>query len=226
MKINKIISFICAFCLLLCVVLSTIDFWCFNRDFYQNEYSKLNTASEIKISEEDLDKATDVLLSYLKDKNKTLDISANINGVNREIFNDREKAHMVDVRDLYLNVITLRNISFFIYLICMFVLAFRKDFSYLYLSYKKAFLAFGFIFLMIGIFCLIDFDGFWLNFHYIFFPDNDLWLLNPKTDILIMMVPEKFFFDLCISIVSSIVILLFGFMFIIKYLDKKVFNHD
>ena len=96
------------------MVLSTIDFWCFNRDFYQNEYSKLNTASEIKISEEDLDKATDVLLSYLKDRNKTLDISANIDGVNREIFNDREKAHMVDVRDLYLNVITLRNISFFV----------------------------------------------------------------------------------------------------------------
>ena len=39
-------------------------------------------------------------------------------------------------------------------------------------------------------------------FHHIFFR-NDLWLLDPNTDILIMMVPETFFFHLVFRILGG-----------------------
>ena len=213
------------FCLILTSFLTCIDFWCFNDSFYKNEYSKLDTANDIGMSSKDLDKATDVLLGYLKEKYETLDVSANIGGTNREVFNEREKAHMLDVLALYKNVKVVRNVSFIIYLIAFIYICFTGSCKYIFKEYKNALKVFGFIIGFILVFCLIDFDGFWTNFHHVFFPNNDLWLLNPKTDILIMMVPERFFFDLCISIIVSIIIFLAFLYFILKILDKRSFNN-
>ncbi len=212
------------FCLILCAFLSCIDYWCFSDSFYQNEYLKLDTANDIGMSISDLNKTTDVLLGYLQDKYQTLDTDANVNGMDREVFNDREKAHMVDVKNLYQNVLVVRNVAFVVYLLTFVYVCFTDNKKYIFSSYKKSLAIFGFIIGFILLFCLIDFDGFWTNFHHIFFPNNDLWLLDPRTDILIMMVPEQFFFDLCISIIVSIIVFLGGVYFLFKHLDRKVFN--
>jgi integral membrane protein (TIGR01906 family) len=45
-----------------------------------------------------------------------------------------------------------------------------------------------------------NFTLYWDYFHYIFF-DNDLWQLDPRTDVLIQMVPEEFFYDLVVRII-------------------------
>ena len=42
---------------------------------------------------------------------------------------------------------------------------------------------------------LIDFDGLFVTFHRIAFT-NDGWLLNPRTDLLIRLMPESFFIRL------------------------------
>ena len=42
---------------------------------------------------------------------------------------------------------------------------------------------------------LIDFDGFFVAFHRLAFR-NDLWLLSPRTDLLIRLLPETLFIDL------------------------------
>ena len=39
-----------------------------------------------------------------------------------------------------------------------------------------------------------DFNKYFIIFHHIFF-NNDLWMLNPDTDLLINIVPEPFFMD-------------------------------
>jgi integral membrane protein (TIGR01906 family) len=54
------------------------------------------------------------------------------------------------------------------------------------------------------IWALIDFDGLFLLFHYISF-SNNLWILDPSKDYLIMMFPEGFFNDAAILIVSTII---------------------
>lgn len=221
---NKIVGLICCLSLLLATIISIIDFWCFSDAFYKNEYTNLKTAESIGMSEEDLAKTTDVLLNYLKDRNNTLDIEVKVKGQLREVFNEREKAHMVDVRELYLNAIVVRNVAYAIFAFCLIILVYKKNLTILYKSYLKALAIFGFIFLAVGIFCIIDFDTFWTQFHHVFFSTNDLWLLDPRTDILIMMVPSKFFFDLCVSIVFSIFVIMFIYFIIIKILDKKVIN--
>ena len=221
---NKVICLISTLCLILCAFLSCVDYWCFSNSFYKNEYTKLDTANEISMSQDDLDKTTDVLLGYLKDKYSSLDTQAKVEGISREVFNDREKAHMVDVKNLYQNVLVVRNVCFIVYLLSFIYICFSSNTKYIFSSYKKSLAIFGFIIGFILLFCLIDFDGFWTNFHHVFFPNNDLWLLDPRTDILIMMVPSQFFFDLCISIIVSIIVFLLGIYFIFKYLDRKLAN--
>ncbi|MBQ8074276.1 MAG: DUF1461 domain-containing protein, partial [Clostridia bacterium] len=42
---------------------------------------------------------------------------------------------------------------------------------------------------------VLNFDGLFVTFHRLAFT-NDLWLLNPRTDLLIRLMPEEMFVDL------------------------------
>ena len=53
-----------------------------------------------------------------------------------------------------------------------------------------------------------DFTKYFTIFHEIFF-DNDLWLLDPSTDLLIRMLPEGFFMDMVIRIGIIFLVLMF-----------------
>ena len=50
-----------------------------------------------------------------------------------------------------------------------------------------------------------NFNKYFIMFHHMFF-DNDLWLLDPATDLMIRMLPEGFFFDMVIRIVVTFLI--------------------
>ncbi len=65
------------------------------------------------------------------------------------------------------------------------------------------------------------FSKYFIVFHKIFF-DNDLWILDPKTDILINMVPEIFFFQTTMLIVALFVIMVLGVMIIRKLLMSQM----
>ena len=193
--------------------LSCVNYWSFNKAFYKNEYKKLGVAKYIGISEEDLNKTTDVLLGYIKGENKTLDIECRINGITRPVFNDREKGHMLDVKSLYDGAIVIRNVSFVIFVLSFIYIGRSKE---LFIGYKYSLSLVGFIMAFILLFCLMDFEGFWLAFHHLFFPFNDLYILDPRYDILVMMVPEGFFFDLCVLIVVSTSVMLVGLYFVLR----------
>lgn len=193
--------------------LSSVNYWSFNKNFYKNEYKKLGVTEYIGISEDDLKKTTDVLLGYIKGNNKTLDIECRINGITRSVFNDREKAHMQDVKNLYDGAIVVRNVSFVIFVLSFIYIGRSKE---LFIGYKYSLSLVGLIIAFLLLFCLMDFEGFWLAFHHLFFPFNDLYILDPRYDILVMMVPEGFFFDLCVLIVVSTSVMLVGLYFVLR----------
>ena len=47
---------------------------------------------------------------------------------------------------------------------------------------------------LLGVVLATDFSNAFVTFHHIFF-DNDLWILDPRVDMLVNIVPEGFFFD-------------------------------
>lgn len=229
MRKNKILFSISFFCLIISLLLTIIDINCFDESFYQKEYIKNNTTAETGMSEEDLWDTTEVLFDYLHDFRDDLNVQHEVNGTVREIFDSREKAHMVDVKNLYLNTIKVRNILAIVGIILFSIscLLSKKPIyiSNMYIGYKRSVaLLFSIIFAIL-IYAAIDFNSFWIQFHYLFFT-NDLFFLDPNTEILINMVPEQFFFDLVMRIILmfiSSVIVLFGLLY---YLNKKRISND
>lgn len=215
-KMKKLISNLVCILFILVSIITTIDLCCFEKDFYSIEYKKSNTANRIGVSEEDLDKLTDVVLDYLKDKNKTMDIQLVVKGKKQEVFTDRAKSHMIDVRQLYLNTILIRNVCAVAFVLCIIYIFASKSFTFqdIFNSYKKVLIIFALLFAFIGIYALIDFSSFWTGFHQMFF-DNDLWILE-YNDVLVNMVNETFFFDLVIKIVLIIVSILVGVYFVLR----------
>jgi len=78
----------------------------------------------------------------------------------------------------------------------------RKAIRLLSRGIVNASIVFGVILAFVAVYAIVDFYGFWTQFHQLFFR-NDLWLLDPNTDNLILMVPEPFFFALVFRIVGG-----------------------
>ena len=96
---------------ILCALLTAVDLCCFDLDFYDSEYRKLDTARTIGIGHTSLMTVTDALLDYTRGGAEELDVQAEINGHNVAVFNEREVAHMADVRSLYTAAMTVRNLG-------------------------------------------------------------------------------------------------------------------
>ncbi len=206
-KSSRVWSTVCASAagvmLIVALLILSIEMFALNPSFFTSEYSKLNTAQDIGIGEQDLTAVTNKLINYITDADKDLDIQAEIGGEMQEVFGKREKDHMVDVKVLYLNARNVRTVFFIgaaVFIIATFLISRKQAFKTLCKSFLYVSGVFVVIVGALGLYAAVDFTSFWISFHHLFFT-NDLWLLDPNTDVLIMMVPEQFFSDLVARII-------------------------
>lgn len=210
--------------LIVAVFLTLVDVCCFDRSFYVKEYEKNSTAEVIGISDEQLMMVTEHLLGYLEDTEEVLKIDAEIGGVVRNVFDERDTMHMVDVKVLYQNAMLVRNVTLILALVIFGynILHMKKDVvASLAVSFYKALGAFMMICVAVLIGAAVDFDAMWRFFHTIFF-SNDLWLLDPNVSVLINMVPLQFFFDLVTKVVVLFIAFLAGCSTIFLFVVRKV----
>lgn len=202
MRGNKFLAAAAFFLLTLAGLLTVVDVLCFDRGFYTKEYEKNGTAEYMQMSDEDLEHTTDVLLAYLKDERDDLIVTAVVDGKEREVFDMRETLHMEDVKKLYQDAMTFRTAAAAIGAVLLCAVLYGAE-------QKRVLLKFGFqagvililaLITALTIWAAMDFNAFWIQFHEVFF-DNDLYLLDPRTELLIRMVPEQFFYDLVMRIV-------------------------
>ena len=188
---------------LLCIMLiSSVEIAAYS-DFtwYEKEYEKYQVLGDLDMEMKDARYVTEEMMSYLRGDRDDLVVETIVSGEAREFFNEREKAHMVDVRGLFVGGIYLRRIAIIVLLVSLVALAFCKTKKKQLLA--KAYLmgAGGFIG-GVGILAILiarDFNEVFFKFHELFFT-NDLWLLDWNTDLLIRMLPEGFFYDMAIRI--------------------------
>lgn len=226
---NYIIAFLISVLLFPIFLVTGIELVTFDQNFYSQQYARLNTAEKIGMSVEDLSRVTLQLTDYIRGRWDSLEqITAEIDGENRQVFNEREIAHMLDVKDLFQFAAKVRNIALTSIVILLIILYFssnRKLFRYLAASYLTAV---GLLLLVLIIAVPIiqsNFTYYWDQFHYLFF-DNDLWILNPETDIMIQMVPEPFFNQAVLRVIFyfGTGALLFGLasLWILRYQRKTL----
>lgn len=208
-------------------LLTSTEFIAFNMSNYKSSFQKYNISSKTGIDKENLEYVVKDLLSYLQDEKDVLDTVTVIKGEERVVFGERERLHMVDVKELFMKGWTIRNTSITILgLLVLFVIVkdqlWKRD-----LSKSLFYTGIGNI-LFVGIFLLLlyfDFSKYFTYFHQIFF-NNDLWILNPNTEILIQMVPEGFFYDTAIKIISLFIssISIIGSVGYILYRNKAIYK--
>jgi len=201
--ISVVFSILLAFHMLV----SFIMFVGLNPKMYKEAQLADDIALNAEIDQDTLDNATIGLIDYMDGQRDDLVIwSSEIEGF--ELFNAKEKAHMVDVKNLFILSKNINTAAFIaLLLILIFYLAYDKE------GMKKYFMKYSAItlavilgvWLIIAILAMIDFTSFWTVFHKVFFT-NDLWLLNPSTDLLIRMMPQRFFTRIVVLILIRFMI--------------------
>jgi integral membrane protein (TIGR01906 family) len=189
--------------------------------FFQWFYSQNNTAANLGMSYADLMRATEQLLKYMLDQASTIQSEVVVYGQTTLMFNQREIDHMVDVlyliRAMRIVMVISLSTSAIVYWTKRSQQAFKDSLKQ---TYTIALGVLGGLMSAIGVFAWFDFESFWIIFHQLIFT-NDLWLLDPRTDRLINMVPLNFFMTLVFSIIITTVLLngLYAY-FIHRYSSK------
>ena len=196
--LQRLLSAFAGIAMLIILLISSFEIGAYS-DFgwYEKEYAKYNVLDDLEMEMSDAMQVTKEMMSYLRGNRADLVVETKVDGEEREFFNDREKAHMVDVKNLFIGGLWLRRGAILILAISFLVLIKTKaDWKRLL---PKSFLitigSFVGITLAAGVLFMTDFHRYFMIFHEIFFT-NDLWLLDPDTDLLIRMLPEGFFLDM------------------------------
>jgi len=218
---TKIVAFFFGLITVFALLVASVIFVASDKGLYKDIQVKLQIADYAGCSQGTLDYATSELINYMNDEREDLDIDGVIFNMNTKIFNEKEMAHMVDVKKLYQ---TGKNVVYISLILMMLLFIFeittnREAFNYKFFasaSITMVLVLVGFIF--IGAYAAFDFNSFWMSFHKVFFT-NDLYLLDPNTDFLIRMMPLEFF----ISIVTKIAIK-FAILYV-SSLGIMIFSH-
>ncbi|MDP2906323.1 MAG: TIGR01906 family membrane protein [Nanoarchaeota archaeon] len=176
----------------------------FDAGFYKSEFEKYKVYDSFDKSV--ADSAVTNLISYMK------------SGVPlSDFFNKKEKAHMVDVKNIIQKLLALFYVLAFVVVT---LLAYNRKNLFKSLFYGGIFTLI--LLLMFFTVAYTGFDTIFYKFHELSF-SNDLWMLNPEVDNLKALLPDGFFYDALmriffIALASSVVITLLGFS------SEKVLN--
>lgn len=218
------------FCISMLVVLiiSAVEVAVYaDKGYFRKEYEKYdvnNPKGIVNMEMDELLKVTVKMMDYLRGDRDSLDIVAEIDGENKEFFNEREKSHMADVRELFVGALLVRWCALgiaVIMLINLILLLYWKDIKVLlFRAYVATVGGLLTVLTAIGIWAFADFTGAFYKFHALFFSDYE-WILDVRTSRLINILPEGFFVDTAIRIVV-IFILFILIMGAVLLLLKKV----
>lgn len=164
--------------------------------FYEREYKKYQVADSLNMTMDNIMDVTDQMMAYLIGKKAELSVITDVDGETQDFFNEQDRFHMGEVKDLFLGGLKIRNIMLVAVLLILILLAARKA-DLIKLLPRAYFVTLGItgvITIVLGILFASDFDKYFRIFHEIFF-DNDQWMFDPATDYMIRMLPEGFFYD-------------------------------
>ena len=193
--------------------------------FYEREYAKYNVTESLDMEVEDVMDVTEKMMDYLIGRRPELSVITDVDGQTQDFFNEQDRLHMADVKNLFLGGLTLRWVLLAAAAVLIALLVLLKG-DWRRIIPRAYFIALG-IFLavtvLLGALFASDFTKYFTIFHEIFFT-NDLWLFDPATDYMIRMLPEGFFYDMVMRIggcfLGSLVVLLVIFFVWRHFLGK------
>lgn len=178
--------------------------------FYEKEYQKYGVTESLDMKMEDVMMVTDHMMDYLIGKEEELSVKTDVDGRTQDFFNEQDRFHMGEVKDLFLGGLRIRNVCLIIaLLLTVGMITLKTDWRYLL---PKAYFRMVIVLLIaasiLAVAFSVDFTWCFTIFHEIFF-DNDLWMFNPSEDYMIRMLPEGFFSDMVVRIAATFIGMVF-----------------
>jgi integral membrane protein (TIGR01906 family) len=189
-----------------------IRYVAFSLPFYEAEFAKYRIAERWGFTQEELIAASQALIAYFQGPQEEFSYRR---ADGREIYNEREVAHLRDVKVLLQLVGRTQTASGALELAGLLGLAwlFRAQRPLVVLGGALLTGALVTMALLagLGVLAFADFSAAFLQFHYLAFR-NALWQLDPAQDNLIRMFPEGFFFDAALTIALATLVQAVGVM--------------
>lgn len=185
----------------------------YNVNYFTKSYDNYNIENITSKSTEQLNIITVDLIKYLKGIGGNELLEAH--------FNEREILHMEDVQYLFHLERTVKHISTVISFLIILYFIKKKEILTLAKTFFYGLFSNYILLALLGILLLLDFNKYFTYFHLIFFT-NDLWILDPMTDLMIQMLPEEFFFGMAKNIGLSF----FLYLAIIQVIGFLILRRD
>ena len=186
-----------------------------NQWLYEYGFDKYNVSQTTGLEDTELKKAASGLISYFNSDEEFINVAVIKDGQPFTLFNQKEVAHLKDVKGLIqLDYWVLLGSSIYILVYTGVNLFWRRKEHRRRLAVSVvggSGLTLG-LMLLLGLLAIIDFDRFFLQFHLISFA-NDLWQLDPTKDYLIMLFPQGFWYDasiFCALVTVGLAVVLAG----------------
>ena len=170
----------------------TFSGWLYSFNWWRN-----GIPDRTGLPAEQLDSAADQIKDYFRNDADRLQVYVESRGEQVGIFVEREILHMVDVKAIMqlMDAMTLwSGIVLALLVVACWVLHRRRAFHYVASWMRWTALVWGIAILVILVASLINFGWVFTLFHQISFA-NDLWLLDPYRHWLLLLFPQRFFFE-------------------------------
>lgn len=170
---------------------------------YEYSFSQYDAVETTGVARSELDRAAREIVEYFGSGHvPDLIIAVTIAGQSQSLFNEREILHMRDVRELFRGAFRVQELALIYIVGYVGIVAFRRRRRALdhvaRLALSAGALTVGLIGAT-GVAVLIGFHWLFTQFHLLSF-SNDFWRLDPRTDRLIQMFPDGFWFDVTIGV--------------------------
>lgn len=231
-KLHNTIAIAAMFLIIIAVLITSFQIAIYGDPeykFYRNEYVKHEVEKDLQMEITDIMDVTEKMMDYLIGEREELSADTIVNGEERDFFNEQDRLHMADVKNLFLGGLKLRWILLGGAVLLLALLVILKG-DWKHVIPKAYFISlgiFGGLTVILGALFASDFTKYFTIFHEIFFT-NDLWLFDPKTDLMIRMLPEGFFYDMVIRIgmifLAALLVIYWGFQLwrrIVKKYENK-----
>lgn len=200
---NKIISVIFAIALAIFILTVSIGLPIYIRPFYYMQIDTLDMVENTGFSYDTIKEAYDEVLDYLTIPGREF-------GTGELKHSESGASHFADCLVLF----NLNATALIISALLLVALLILHKCGVIELCSPKG-LHLGFwsgvsllgTFGTVGLLAALDFDTAFVVFHSIFFPGKDNWYFNPYTDEIIRVMPQQFFMNCAILIVTSIIVL-------------------
>lgn len=183
--------------------------WAFNDPgVYNDGFEKYSISHTSGITDADLRQVGIEIRHYINSTDEPLDVKTRILGQEQNLFNNREISHMKDVKQLVRGVYIL-SIASALYLVAMTVIGFCLQKGRFVPNLAKRISWGGALTLVLlvvfGIAASVGFDSLFLKFHQLSFA-NDFWRLDPRTDYLVRIFPQRFWFDATVWVMIRVIV--------------------